>query len=148
MSKLIKVRTKPGSLSWSEIKAENPPPARHSHGSALVGRKIYVFCGTDGKSLFNDMWIFDLDKNAWSKAAVRGSITARSNPGVAVFDKKIFVYGGSGPSGLLGDQFVFDTGTNVFFFFFFWCVNHAFSSFAFELEELGVGKDRRMTRRR
>jgi N-acetylneuraminic acid mutarotase len=98
-------------LAWSALKPTgNPPPPRHSHGAVLIGKQMFVFCGTDGKAIFNDVYVLDVDSLVWSKPDVLGSIPARMNAAVCVYDKKIFVHGGSGASGLLGDLYVFDTG--------------------------------------
>lgn len=39
----------------------------HSATFSPLFNKIYVFGGFDGKTTFNDMWIFDIESEYWLK---------------------------------------------------------------------------------
>lgn len=45
---------------WSKPSYSGTPPSgRHSHASAGVGKKMYIFGGFDGDKLLNDLYAFD-----------------------------------------------------------------------------------------
>lgn len=46
--------------SWSEPAIKGPPPTpRDSHSCTVIGDNLFVFGGTDGTKLLNDLQILD-----------------------------------------------------------------------------------------
>ena len=46
--------------SWSEPAIKGPPPTpRDSHSCTVIGDSLFVFGGTDGSKLLNDLHILD-----------------------------------------------------------------------------------------
>ena len=46
------------------------------HSALLLGDKIVVFGGWNGKVAFNDLWVYDTGTSNWIKARVGGTIPA------------------------------------------------------------------------
>ena len=47
-------------LNWVQVDSTtDTPPGRHNHASCLVGKKIVIHGGWDGKKDFDDLWVFD-----------------------------------------------------------------------------------------
>ena len=45
---------------WSQVSSTTAgPSARFGHAQCLVGDKLVVFGGWDGRQAFNDLWVFD-----------------------------------------------------------------------------------------
>ncbi|KAJ3256709.1 hypothetical protein HK103_005204 [Boothiomyces macroporosus] len=76
---------------WSEIKTQNPPPARSYHRMVAAGTDLFVFagCGADGR--LNDFYKFDTLKTAWTKLPSSNDIIPRGGPCLAANEKKVVV---------------------------------------------------------
>ena len=48
------------------------PSPRYGHTANLYNKKMYIFGGWNGKTYFNDVVTFDLEKMAWSKLETGG----------------------------------------------------------------------------
>ena len=48
------------------------PSPRYGHTANLYNKKMYVFGGWNGKTYFNDVIIYDLEKSAWNKLDTAG----------------------------------------------------------------------------
>jgi hypothetical protein len=99
-------------MRWQllDVKGDLPCP-RHSHAAVAVRNRMFVFGGTDGKQLLNDVHIFDSATSTWSKPEVSGSITPRVHTAVDVVGHLIIFFGGQGPNGNdLNDTVALDTG--------------------------------------
>tara|TARA_R110002050_G_scaffold139497_1_gene264088 strand:- start:325 stop:1734 length:1410 start_codon:yes stop_codon:yes gene_type:complete len=75
---------------------------------------MYVFGGTDGKKVFNDMYVLDTKTWEWSELATSNAVSPRHSATSAVHDNFMLVYGGETPSGLARDNLLaFDTQQNT-----------------------------------
>lgn len=65
----------PISLTWYQgPEGSGSPQARFGHSANLVlGSKMVVFGGSDGKEFFNDINVLHLDTMSWTKPEVKGS---------------------------------------------------------------------------
>ena len=73
------------------------PSRRANHSSAVVGRKLCIFGGWDGKKRLNDIFILDTDTLVWSKPAVTGRLPApRAGMSFTSVNGFTFLFGGSG----------------------------------------------------
>uniref|UniRef100_K7KW81 Attractin/MKLN-like beta-propeller domain-containing protein n=1 Tax=Glycine max TaxID=3847 RepID=K7KW81_SOYBN len=86
--------------SWSEPAIKGPPPTpRDSHSCTVIGDNLFVFGGTDGTKLLNDLQILDTSSNTWVFPTVRGEAPdAREGHDAALVGKRLFVFGGCGKS--------------------------------------------------
>ncbi|KAL2340655.1 hypothetical protein Fmac_008595 [Flemingia macrophylla] len=76
-----------------------PPTPRDSHSCTVVGDNLFVFGGTDGTTLLNDLCILDTSSHKWIFPIVRGEAPeAREGHAAAVVGKRLFVFGGCGRS--------------------------------------------------
>ena len=51
-----------------------PPCPRAAHSAVVVGRSLIVFAGNDGKQLFNDLHVLELDSLCWQQPAQHGDV--------------------------------------------------------------------------
>jgi N-acetylneuraminic acid mutarotase len=75
-----------------------------------VGNKLYIIGGTDGKKLYNDVFVFDIDAKAWSQCQTTGGIPQVSGASSYVHDGKVVFFGGDTYNGLSNLCFALDTG--------------------------------------
>ncbi|EFJ04655.1 hypothetical protein SELMODRAFT_138417, partial [Selaginella moellendorffii] len=88
-----------GTYTWSKpvMKGTHPSP-RDSHSSTAVGSKLYVFGGTNGTSLLNDLFVLDTGKLR-GKPDVFGDVPAsREGHSASLIGDNLFVFGGCGKS--------------------------------------------------
>lgn len=58
---------------WIAVKAiSNVPFARFGHASEVVGKKIVIHGGWNGKEVFDDLWIFNTETYSWSQPKTTG----------------------------------------------------------------------------
>jgi len=75
----------------------NVPSKRANHSSAVVGTKLCIFGGWDGKKRLNDIFVLDTDTLVWSKPNVNGRLPApRAGMSFISVDNFAFLFGGSG----------------------------------------------------
>ncbi|EFJ04563.1 hypothetical protein SELMODRAFT_432297 [Selaginella moellendorffii] len=89
-----------GTYTWSKpvMKGTHPSP-RDSHSSTAVGSKLYVFGGTNGTSLLNDLFVLDTATTTWGKPDVFGDVPAsREGHSASLIGDNLFVFGGCGKS--------------------------------------------------
>ncbi|KAI5055799.1 hypothetical protein GOP47_0029320 [Adiantum capillus-veneris] len=106
--------------TWSKPMVKGTPPSpRDSHTCITVGTSLYVFGGTDGKSLLQDLYILDTATNTWAKPKVSGDgPTPREGHSAALIGTRIFIFGGCGKTvddakeadgAYLNDLYILDT---------------------------------------
>lgn len=89
---------------------DNVPGPRAAHSCNLVGNKLYVFGGWNGKKGLNDLHVLDVDAMEWSCPAVSGTPpTTRNNHATFVVGTKLYLHGGHDGSKWLADLHVLDT---------------------------------------
>ncbi|KAG0476593.1 hypothetical protein HPP92_012967 [Vanilla planifolia] len=107
--------------TWSKPMMKGEPPSpRDSHSCTTVGRRLFVFGGTDGMSPLNDLHILDTFANTWISPTLHGKgPDAREGHSAALVDKRLFIFGGCGKSGnsheevYYNDLYILDTETLV-----------------------------------
>jgi len=84
---------------WCWVKV-NPtttaPTSRFDHADVLIGNKIVIFGGWDGKQCFDDLWVFDTEAFTWMKPKTAGT-PPRARHGCKMeilTDGRITVFGG------------------------------------------------------
>ena len=88
----------------------NCPGARAAHSCDVIGNKLYIFGGWNGKKALNDLHILDTDEQRWYEPDITGRVPAcRNNHTTAVSGSKIYVHGGHDGAQWLDDLYVFDT---------------------------------------
>ncbi|KYR02856.1 hypothetical protein DLAC_00326 [Tieghemostelium lacteum] len=104
-------------MHWSkaQTKGDHPTEGIRSHTATVVGRKIFVFGGSDINDKFNDLMIFDTKTMFWSKPKTNGADGCIPNPHRAhtatLVDKRLFIFGGGDGPNYFKDLFVLDTET-------------------------------------
>ncbi|CEP17636.1 hypothetical protein [Parasitella parasitica] len=87
---------------WEQINYNNEcPEPRSGHVSTIYENKLYIFGGTDGQRLFNDIWSFDLYTQLWLKIEADGYLpTGRESCASAMADDVIYIIGGKSENGI------------------------------------------------
>ena len=93
--------------------------AASTHRCDLIGNKLYVFGGWNGKKALNDLHVLDVDlidkpdqfEELWSEAFPIGTVPATRNNhiSVVVHRTKIFIHGGHDGEKWLNDLHMLDT---------------------------------------
>lgn len=92
------------------IKPELVPGPRAAHSSNLIGSKLFVFGGWNGKQGLNDLHCLDVDTLEWSIPTTTGSVpSTRNNHATFVHGSKLYIHGGHDGSKWLSDLFCYDT---------------------------------------
>ncbi|KAI9495965.1 hypothetical protein BDB00DRAFT_178716 [Zychaea mexicana] len=102
--------TYPSNPQWEYITPNGDgPSARAGHASVIFDNKLYIFGGTDGDHLYNDIWAFDLQARIWMQVPAVGYIPVpRTDFSCAMVDGVMYIFGGRGPDGQdLGDLCAF-----------------------------------------
>ncbi|KAI9493120.1 hypothetical protein BDB00DRAFT_824491 [Zychaea mexicana] len=105
---------------WEHIASANEGPAgRSGHASVVFDDKVYIFGGTDGDHLYNDVWAYDLHTRHWSQISAVGYIPVpREGCDAALAGDVMYVFGGRGPDGHeLGDLCAFKIRGHRWFMF-------------------------------
>ncbi|XP_020583851.1 host cell factor-like isoform X2 [Phalaenopsis equestris] len=107
--------------TWSKPMMKGDPPSpRDSHSCTTVGKRLFVFGGTDGTNPLNDLHILDTSTNTWMSPNLHyNGPDAREGHSAALVDKRLFIFGGCGKSGnsneevYYNDLYMLDTETLV-----------------------------------
>eukprot|EP01113_Clastostelium_recurvatum_P027081 TRINITY_DN3261_c0_g1_i1.p1 TRINITY_DN3261_c0_g1~~TRINITY_DN3261_c0_g1_i1.p1 ORF type:complete len:845 (-),score=249.62 TRINITY_DN3261_c0_g1_i1:56-2590(-) len=104
-------------LTWSVPSIQGVGPlARYAHTATLVGTKMYVFGGFNGRTYLEDIAVLDVMAMAWFSPQVKGTPPspryAHSSTQVGA---KIFVFGGCGENRCFSELFVLDTASLSWF---------------------------------
>ncbi|KAI8342211.1 hypothetical protein EDC96DRAFT_487126 [Choanephora cucurbitarum] len=108
---------------WEQIafsnKAGDCPEPRSGHVSVIFDNKLYIFGGTDGQHMLNDLWAFDLHSRVWARVESEGLMpAARESSGCAMADGVMYIFGGRGEHGAeLNDLCAFRMRTRRWFRF-------------------------------
>ncbi|CAO3619833.1 unnamed protein product [Cunninghamella blakesleeana] len=71
------------------------PNGRSGHTSVVFENRLYIFGGSDGKHLYNDIWCFDFQACQWHQIPAAGFIpTARECSAAGLVDDAMYVIGG------------------------------------------------------
>lgn len=84
--------------NWSKIPATGEiPSCREGHSSiGLEDRYILVFGGWNGKTIFNNLFLFDNDNNFWKKIECENELTGRESHSCSLVKDYIYIFGGQG----------------------------------------------------
>lgn len=86
------------------------PCPRAAHSCDLVGNKLFVFGGWDGKKALNDLHVLNFETCTWKQVELRGAApTARNNHTIAMVGVCIYLHGGHDGTKWLNDLHILDT---------------------------------------
>jgi hypothetical protein len=79
----------------SEVNKFEYPGYKAAHSAEIIGNKMYVFGGWNGKKALNDLHIFDIEKEVWSEQEINGYKPGnRNNHATATYNHYMFLHGG------------------------------------------------------
>lgn len=103
---------------WIKIKPSTAstfrPPPLANHTMTAFENKLYVYGGTDGHKVYNDLLCFDPLNETWSKCHLNGACTppALQEHAAALYQNLLFIYGGKLQNDeLSSDLYVIDLKT-------------------------------------
>lgn len=87
-----------------------PPKGLRGHTANLIGNKIYLFGGYDGRGRSNDLYILNTDTNTWSHPVEsENTPTGRQRHTACVIGtKQLFIFGGFDGNKWLNDICILD----------------------------------------
>ncbi len=90
------------------------PKPRQGHISILLSDQLFVFGGTDGKTYYNELNVYDLTKKIWRVENPTGDKPSpRAFQAAAIDDRRrIFIFGGFSTEGYFSDIYVLDPRYN------------------------------------
>lgn len=109
-------------LAWHQPKVtyaagcspDTVPGPRAAHSCNIIGNRIYVFGGWNGKAGLQHLCVLDTDTMEWSQPETRGTPpSSRNNHATFVYDNRLYVHGGHDGSKWLSDLHVFDPGSQT-----------------------------------
>ena len=90
---------------------------RAGHTATLVGKHIYILGGRNGNEFFNDLWVFDTEKEQWDLLQAKVPFSPRAyHSCTLVNENELWVIGGSDPKMMHSDVHVFNTVSLKVFF--------------------------------
>ncbi|KAI7870788.1 hypothetical protein BDF14DRAFT_1769756 [Spinellus fusiger] len=110
----------PANPRWEFLTALNAGPSgRAGHVSVIYDNKFYIFGGTDGDHLYNDIWCFDFQTQLWAPVPAAGYIPVpRKGCSSCLMDDVLYVNGGQAADGqFLGDLCAFKIKTQRWYMF-------------------------------
>lgn len=88
---------------WERLFPATSPPARiqSTMVASADGQTLYLFGGrtSDGGTLLDDLWAFDVVSGTWSQRTLSTAISARYDTSIAVRGDDLYIGGGIGTSG-------------------------------------------------
>lgn len=92
------------------------PAGRLNHTASVIGDRMFMFGGTDGESLKNQLFVMDLSTFTWSNPETKGTPPShRYGHSCTAVGTQLFVFGGKGKDCVYNDVHVFDTASNTWF---------------------------------
>ena len=85
-------------LNISTLSIAYKPSSRIDFSISKLGNKIYLYGGVSSK-IFNEFWIFDIEKNKWNQMQIiqKDDPTARKGHTSIIIKDMLFIYGGEIP---------------------------------------------------
>ncbi|KAB8356412.1 hypothetical protein FH972_023995 [Carpinus fangiana] len=95
------------------------PPARTNHTVITHQERLLLFGGTDGNTWFNDVWVYEPERNSWYLQECIGYIpAAREGHAAALVGDTMYIFGGRTEEGKdLGDLAAFRIPTRRWYTF-------------------------------
>ncbi len=106
-------------VAWRNLAPGGTTPAPREDGTWTAdadGRTAYLFGGRDGRTLFHDLWSYDLDTDRWTELDPDGDIpSARfGHEAVWVEGTGVVVFAGqAGPTTFFNDLWAYDPAANA-----------------------------------
>ncbi|KAJ1302953.1 hypothetical protein OPQ81_003246 [Rhizoctonia solani] len=110
---------------WERIRISlesRSPPARGGHAMAAHQNKLYLFGGSNDKTLYNDIWCFDVSTRVWTELRFMGSIPPpRAYHALSLVGDVVYLFGGCGEDWMeLGDAWSFKISDQRWGVCWFW----------------------------
>ncbi len=91
-------------FSWAALTSGASIRAQHS--AIEYNGKIYIFAGTNGGPLLNDMWEYDISGDSWTQ--LTSGATVRHGHSAIEYNGKIYIFGGFNGTLALKDVWEYD----------------------------------------
>jgi N-acetylneuraminic acid mutarotase len=100
-------------VKWRQITSSEfhyKPPSRACHSLSVIGKKIYMYGGYDGRLSFKDIEVYNISSQVWTVLNISSKFipVARNAHSATVINKKIYIFGGHYQNFHLNDLLIFD----------------------------------------
>lgn len=104
-------------MTWSIPAVQGmQPPARYAHTATLMGNKLIIFGGFNGRSYLDDLNVLDTSTMSWYVPVVKGTPpSARYAHTATPVGSKLFIFGGCGENRCFSELHVLDTATMTWY---------------------------------
>lgn len=104
-------------MTWSIPSVQGmQPPARYAHTATLMGNKLIIFGGFNGRSYLDDLSVLDTSTMSWYVPVVKGTPpSARYAHTATPVGSKLFIFGGCGENRCFSELHVLDTATMTWY---------------------------------
>ncbi|OMJ71589.1 hypothetical protein SteCoe_30156 [Stentor coeruleus] len=90
------------------------PTPRFNHKMEVINGDFWLFGGTDGISIFNDLWRYNPRKDIWIEIKNKGQYpTPRHSFSSTASGDLLLIWGGQDKNGMKNDFFIYNTNTNL-----------------------------------
>lgn len=106
-----------GTMTWSIPSVQGiQPPARYAHTGTLMGNKLIIFGGFNGRVYLDDLNVLDTSTMSWYVPVVKGTPpSARYAHTATPVGAKLFIFGGCGENRCFSELHVLDTATMTWY---------------------------------
>lgn len=104
-------------MTWSIPAVQGvQPPARYAHTGTLMGNKLIIFGGFNGRVYLDDLSVLDTSTMSWYVPVVKGTPpSARYAHTATPVGAKLFIFGGCGENRCFSELHVLDTATMTWY---------------------------------
>lgn len=104
-------------MTWSIPSVQGiQPPARYAHTGTLMGNKLIIFGGFNGRVYLDDLSVLDTSTMSWYVPVVKGTPpSARYAHTATPVGAKLFIFGGCGENRCFSELHVLDTATMTWY---------------------------------
>jgi len=96
-------------MKWQKVETTGRrPDARGYHSANLVGNVMIVVGGSNGKDLFTDIWLLNLDTRGWSQVQLGATKHRRIAHSATQVGSYLFVIGGHNSAEYCSEVLLFD----------------------------------------
>ena len=91
-------------MTWRKIRSANAlPPGRSGHSTTLIGDKLVIFGGFDGKHTLDDLWVFNISTTTWMRPKTTGRGPKSSHGHTCILSEEggLVVFGGYHVPGIM-----------------------------------------------
>jgi N-acetylneuraminic acid mutarotase len=86
------------------------PPARGGHTASAIANQAYIFAGSEGSFMYNDLYVYDAPMDSWKLIIPSGDVPASRTNHAADIDSNgnLVIFGGYTPTGYDNSVYIYN----------------------------------------